>query len=347
MARLALLCSAVCASLLLVEPVRGQVVVPAPVPAPVEEPREDFSEFVVKLKEQALAQGVTPATIEAAFTNLEPLEIVVERDRSQPEAQLTIDQYVSRRLTRGFVRTAAEKKREHRTDLVAITKKYGVSSSVLVAIWGMESNFGRFMGTRPTVQALATLAWEGRRRAFFTTELIDALQILDKGYIELDQMKGSWAGAMGQTQFMPSSYLAHAQDFDGDGRRDIWNTLPDVFASIANYMIAYGWKGDELWGREVRVPAGGALKLAASVGFRQSGCRAARELTVPIPLAKWQSLGVRTATGGALPKVARSASLLGAGKKSYLVYSNYDSLLGYNCAHAYALAVGLLSDRLD
>jgi len=347
MARLALLCSAVCVSLLLVEPVRGQVVVPAPVPAPVEEPRPEFSEFVVKLREQALAQGVTPATIEAAFTNLEPLEIVVERDRSQPETQLTIDQYVTRRLTRGFVRTAAEKQREHRTDLVAIAKKYGVSSSVLVAIWGMESNFGRFMGTRPTVQALATLAWEGRRRAFFTTELIDALQILDKGYIELDQMKGSWAGAMGQTQFMPSSYLAHAQDFDGDGRRDIWNTLPDVFASIANYMIAYGWKGDELWGREVRVPAGGGTKLAASVGFRQSGCRAARELTVPIPLAKWQSLGVRTASGGALPKVARSASLLRAGKKTYLVYSNYDSLLGYNCAHAYALAVGLLSDRLD
>jgi len=347
MARLALLCSAVCVSLLLVEPVRGQVVVPAPVPAPVEEPRPEFSEFVVKLREQALAQGVTPATIEAAFTNLEPLEIVVERDRSQPETQLTIDQYVSRRLTRGFVRTAAEKQREHRTDLVAIAKKYGVSSSVLVAIWGMESNFGRFMGTRPTVQALATLAWEGRRRAFFTTELIDALQILDKGYIELDQMKGSWAGAMGQTQFMPSSYLAHAQDYDGDGRRDIWNTLPDVFASIANYMIAYGWKDDELWGREVRVPPGGATKLAASVGFRQSGCRAERELSVALPLAKWQSLGVRTAAGGALPKVDRAASLLRAGAKSYLVYRNYDALLGYNCAHAYALAVGLLSDRLE
>jgi membrane-bound lytic murein transglycosylase B len=332
---------------LLSEPLRGQVAVPAPVPAPVEEPRPEFSEFVAKLKEQAVAQGVTPATVEAAFANLEPLEIVVERDRSQPEVELTIDQYVSRRLTRAFVRTATERKREHRADLGAIAKKYGVSSSLVVAIWGMESNFGRFTGTRPTVQALATLAWEGRRRAFFTTELINALQILDKGYIELDQMKGSWAGAMGQTQFMPSSYLAHAQDYDGDGRRDIWKTLPDVFASIANYMIAYGWKDDELWGREVRVPAGGATKLAASVGFRQSGCRAARELTVPIALAKWQSMGVRTASGAALPKVARSASLLRAGKKSYLVYSNYDSLLGYNCAHAYALAVGLLSDRLD
>jgi membrane-bound lytic murein transglycosylase B len=302
---------------------------------------------VAQLKQQAIAAGVSEATVNAALDGIEPLEVVVERDRSQPEVVLTTDQYVQRRLTRTFVRMAIERKREHRDILAAVAGKYGVSSSLLVAIWGMESNFGRFTGTRPTIQALATLAWEGRRRTLFTTELINALQILDKGYIELDRMKGSWAGAMGQTQFMPSSYLAHAQDFDGDGRRDIWHTLPDVFASIANYMIAYGWKDDQLWGREVRVPAGGATKLAAKVGFRDSGCRASRELTVPVPLAKWQSLGVRTAAGGALPKADRSASLLRAGSKSYLVYSNYDALLGYNCAHSYALAVGLLSDRLD
>ena len=302
---------------------------------------------MVHLKEQALAAGVSAATVEAAVKDLEPLEVVVERDRSQAEVVLTIDQYVSRRLTRSFIRTALANKKEHREQLAAIAKKYGVSSSLIVAIWGMESNFGRFTGTRPTVQALATLAWEGRRRAFFTTEFVNALQIIDKGYIELDQMKGSWAGAMGQTQFMPSSYLAHAQDYDGDGRRDIWKTLPDVFASIANYMVAYGWKDDQLWGREVKVPPGGGTKLAASVGFRPTGCRAARELTVSIPLAKWQALGVRTAGGGALPKVDRDASLLRAGAKNYLVYSNYDALLGYNCAHAYALAVGLLSDRLD
>jgi membrane-bound lytic murein transglycosylase B len=322
----------------------AQVAAPAP---QVEEPRPEFSEFLSKIKERAVGAGVSTATIDAALMNLEPLEIVVERDRTQAEVVLTIDQYISRRLTRSFVRTAVEKSREHRQQLSAISKKYGVSSSVLVAVWGMESNFGRFTGTRPTVQALATLAWEGRRRAFFTTELINALQILDKGYIDLAQMKGSWAGAMGQTQFMPSSYLAHAQDYDGDGRRDIWTTLPDVFASIASYMIAYGWKDDQIWGREVKVPPGGATKLAASVGFRQSGCRAERELSVPIPLAKWQAMGVRTSAGAALPKVARDASLLRAGAKSYLVYSNYDALLGYNCAHAYALAVGLLSDRLD
>jgi membrane-bound lytic murein transglycosylase B len=334
-------------AVLLVGPTAAQTVVPAPTPAPVEEPRPDFAEFVASLKQQAIAAGVSETMAATALDHLEPLEVVVERDRSQPEVVLSTDQYVQRRLTRAFVRTAAERFKEHRAGLAPIAKKYGVGSNVIVAIWGMESNFGRFTGTRPTIQALATLAWEGRRRAFFTSELINALQILDKGYIEPERMKGSWAGAMGQTQFMPSSYLAHAQDFDGDGRRDIWNTLPDVFASIANYMIAYGWKQDQIWGREVKVPAGGATKLAAAVGFRQSGCRAARELTVAIPLARWQSLGVRTASGGALPKADRTASLLRAGSKSYLVYGNYDALLGYNCAHAYALAVGLLSDRLD
>lgn len=324
----------------------GQVAVPAPAAPPVEEARPEFSEFVLQLKQQAIAGGVSSATAEAALTGLEPLPVVVERDRSQAEVVLTIDQYIQRRLTKGFVRTATERAREHRAEVAAISKRYGVSSGVILAIWGMESNFGRFTGTRPTIQSLATLAWEGRRRAFFTTELISALLIIDKGYIELDQMKGSWAGAMGQTQFMPSSYLAHAQDYDGDGRRDIWKTLPDVFASIANYMINYGWNDEQTWGREVKVPPGGGTKLAATVGFRQSGCRAARELTVPIPLSRWQALGVRTAAGTALPKVDREASLLRAGAKSYLVYPNYDSLLGYNCAHAYALAVGLLSDRL-
>ncbi len=325
-------------------PLLAQVAVPAP---SVGETRPEFSEFVAGLRQQALDAGVSAATLDTALAGLEPLEVVVERDRSQAEVVLTVDQYVQRRLTRTFVRTAGERQHAQRAQLSAISKKYGVPTSVIVAIWGMESNFGRFNGTRPTIQALATLAWEGRRRAFFTSEFISAMQILDKGYIEFDQMKGSWAGAMGQTQFMPSSYLAHAQDYDGDGRRDIWTNLPDVFASIANYMKAYGWKSDQLWGREVKVPAGGATKLAASVGFRQSGCRAARELSVPVPLAKWQSMGVRTTAGKALPKVDRPASLLSAGAKTYLVYGNYDSLLGYNCAHAYALAVGLLSDRIN
>lgn len=316
------------------------------VPAPGEAARPEFPEFIAKMKEQALANGVSAATVEAALSGLEPLEIVVERDRTQAETVLTIDQYLQRRLTRRFVRTAIERARQHRRVLAAIEKKYEVPASVIVSIWGMESNFGGFTGTRPIIQALATLAWDGRRGAFFTAELMHALNIIDKGYIDLESMKGSWAGAMGQTQFMPSSYMAHAQDYDGDGRRDIWKTLPDVFASIANYLKAYGWNDAQTWGREVRLPKGGFAPLVQKVGVRQSGCRAAREMSIPLPLAKWQALGVRTVTGGALPKVDRAASLLNAGSKSYLVYGNYETLLGYNCAHAYALAVALLSDRL-
>lgn len=318
-----------------------QVAVPAPPAA-----RPEFPAFVAQLKEQALAKGVSAATVEAALTGLEPLEVVIERDRTQAETVLTIDQYVARRLTPRFVRTAREQAKSHRRLLTQVSDKFGPPASLLVAVWGMESNFGRFTGTRPVVQALATLAWDGRRGAFFTSELMDALQIVDKGYIRLGEMQGSWAGAMGQTQFMPSSYLAHAQDFDGDGRRDIWKGLPDVFASIANYMKAYGWIEGQAWGREVKIPPGGAARLVEKIGLRQAGCRASRELTVPAPLAQWQQLGVRATDGTALPKADRQASLLRAGSKNYLVYSNYDTLLGYNCAHAYALAVGLLSNRI-
>jgi membrane-bound lytic murein transglycosylase B len=203
----------------------------------------EFSAFVSQLREQALAAGVSAATADARASESRTARNR-RRARSIAGGSGADDRSIRVAPADAILYShAADKKREHREALAAIAKKYGVSSSVLVAIWGMESNFGRFTGTRPTVPALATLAWEGRRRAFFTTEFINALQILDKGYIELDQMKGSWAGAMGQTQFMPSSYLAHAQDYDGDGRRDIWNTLPDVFASIANYMVRLRMEG--------------------------------------------------------------------------------------------------------
>lgn len=331
---------ALAAVFLSVAALSGQGVAPTPAPRP------EFPQFLVELRSQALARGIRAETLDRAFASLEPLEVVVERDRSQAETVLTIDQYLQRRLTTSFVRTAKQRAATHRALLSNVSKTFGPPSSLLVAVWGMESNFGRFTGTRPVVQALATLAWEGRRGPFFTGELLDALQIVDKGYIDLDRMTGSWAGAMGQTQFMPSSYLAHAQDFDGDGRRDIWGALPDVFASIASYLKAYGWQPGEAWGRQVTLPAGGAEPLVAAIGLRESGCRASRELTVAIPLARWQALGVRRLSGGALPKVDRLASLLRAGKKTYLVYPNYDTLLGYNCAHAYALAVGMLADQI-
>ncbi len=280
-----------------------------------EPPRPEFGVWLQGVRQEALDRGIGATTVTQAFDGLEPLEVVVQRDRSQAETVLTVDEYVRRRLTPKFVKTANEHAAAERKTLTKVGARYGVQPRVLVAIWGLESNFGRFSGVRPVVQALATLAWEGRRGAFFKEELMNALQIVDRGDIELAVMKGSWAGAMGQTQFMPSSYLKHAEDFDGDGDRDIWRSTPDVLASIANYLKAYGWQADQTWGREVKLPSGGADALLEKVALRSTGCRAEREMSEPRPLAEWQKLGVRTIEGRALPKVDR-AGVAAAGRQA-------------------------------
>jgi membrane-bound lytic murein transglycosylase B len=309
-------------------------------------PGADFGTFVASLREEALARGISNEVVERALGNLEPSPTVIQRDQTQAEIVLTIDQYIQRRLTASVVRTARTMAARHRSLLARVSQKYEVPPRILVAVWGLESNFGRFTGVRPTIQALATLAWEGRRGEFFRGELMNALEIVDRGYIGLDQLRGSWAGAMGQPQFMPSSYLKWAQDFDGDGDRDIWRSQADVFASIANYLKEHGWSDDWTWGREVRLTANDLDELRSTVGMRDEGCRAERELTNRLPLAKWHALGVRTVSGGALPKADLEASLLHSGKRAYLVYANYEALLEYNCAHSYALAVALLADRI-
>ncbi len=309
-------------------------------------PRQEFAPWLASLRQEALARGVTPATVEQALAFEEPLDVVVERDRTQAETVLTVEQYIDRRLTRAFVRTARERSATYRALLQKVGRQYEVQPRFLVAVWGLESNFGRFSGVRPTVQTLATLAWEGRRGTLFRNELFAALEILDRGYIDLDRLKGSWAGAMGQTQFMPSSYLKYAEDFDGDGHRDIWASQSDVFASMANYLKQHGWDGGQTWGREVRLPEGGWQAMVETVGLRDFGCRAVREMTMALPVDRWRALAVRSADGGALPRVDRTASLVLAGRRTFLVYQNYEALLQYNCAHAYALSVGVLADRI-
>jgi membrane-bound lytic murein transglycosylase B len=306
----------------------------------------DFPSFVQSLKDEALLRGISQDVVDRALTGLEPSPTVIQRDQTQAEIVLTVDQYIERRLTRQVVRTARQMAATHRALLSRVSRQYGVPSRVLVAIWGLESNFGRFSGVRPTVQALATLAWEGRRGEFFRGELMNALEIVDRGYIDLEQLRGSWAGAMGQPQFMPSSYLKWAQDFDNDGDRDIWRSEADVFASIANYLKEHGWSEDFTWGREVRLVEQRVDVLRERVGLREQGCRAEREMTDRLPLAKWHALGVRSAAGGVLPKVELDASLLSTGKRAYLLYANYEALLEYNCAHSYALAVALLADQI-
>jgi membrane-bound lytic murein transglycosylase B len=253
---------------------------------------------------------------------------------------------VARRLTRSFVRSGTQMTTRHRPLLKEIAAKYGVPARIVIAVWGLESNYGRFSGVRPTIQALATLAWEGRRGAFFRGELMNALEIVDKGYIDLDALRGSWAGAMGQPQFMPSSYLTHAVDFDGDGRADIWTSLPDVFASMANYLKNSGWQAGERWGREVRVSKAAMTRIDRSVAMRTGNCRAVREMTVARPLSAWKTLGVTLADGRPLPRADMAASLVRGEKRHFLVYGNYQALLAYNCSHSYAVTVGLMADKI-
>ncbi|HUU33736.1 MAG TPA: lytic murein transglycosylase [Vicinamibacterales bacterium] len=314
--------------------------------AAVADDRGRFTAFLEEMKTEAVARGISAAVAARALDGLEPLPVVVDRDRGQAEAVLSIDTYVRRRLTPRTIRTARRMFTTHRAMLDKVGRTYGVQPRYLVAVWGLESNFGAFTGVRPTVQALATLAFDGRRGELFRNELFDALRIVERGHADLDRMKGSWAGAMGQPQFMPSSYLKYAEDFDGDGRRDIWSSQADVFASIANYLKAYGWDEDATWGRQVRLP-GTVPDTMARAGSRGEGCRAERALSQRRLLAEWQAMGVRAVGGGALPKVDRLASLLDAGDRQFLVYSNYEAILGYNCANAYALSVAMLGDRIS
>jgi membrane-bound lytic murein transglycosylase B len=309
--------------------------------------RPSFSEFLAGVRTEALERGIRHEIVEQALSDIdEPLPIVIERDRAQAEAVLSLETYIARRLTPKRIRTGREMLARHRDLLARVADHYGVPARIIVAIWGVESEYGRLTGIRPTIAALATLAWDPRRSTLFRSELFRALEMLDRGDIDLARLRGSWAGAMGQAQFMPSSYLLFAEDFDGDGRKDIWSTLDDVFASIANYLKGHGWSAGETWGREVQVTPEVARRITNEVARRDGRCRAIRDMTVALPLKRWQALGVRLPNGGALPAADLDASLITGSTRRFLAYHNYDALLEYNCANAYALGVALLADRI-
>ena len=311
-------------------------------------PPPTFAEFLAGVRADALARGLRAETVDAAFANVtEPSTVVVARDRAQPERTRSLEEYIDNWITPKTLATAREMAVQHANVLTRAAKAYDVPAPLLVSVWGLESNFGRFTGTYPTVQALATLAYDPRRSKLFRNELLEALTILDRGVITVEEMNGSWAGAMGQPQFMPSSYLRHAVDFDGDGRTDIWQSHADVFASIGNYLKSVGWESDVRWGREVRVNKATLDKIERHVPMRRTGCGAIRELTVARPVSEWTVLGVRTASGTVLPKSDIPASLVRGRSRAFLVYPNYLSILDYNCSNAYAISVGLLSDRIQ
>lgn len=318
----------------------------APQQTAVETSSRPFEEWLQDLIAEAHARGFSDELIGATLSGLTPVSRVVERDSSQAEFTITLDRYFATRVTPRIVRIGRRHAMQERTVLRRIQSAYGVSPGIVLAIWGMESHYGEFTGAYPVFQALATLAWQPRRSEFFRGELFKALSIVSGGYIDARTMTGSWAGAMGQPQFMPSSYLDHAVDFDKDGLRDIWHSKTDTLASIASYLKDYGWETGQTWGREVTIPQEARTHIA-DIPLRDAGCSAKRLMTERRPLDVWREAGVRLKAGGPLPRSDIPTSLVDVGGRSFLVYPNYETILDYNCAHLYALSVAMLADRLQ
>lgn len=295
-----------------------------------------FDQWLRELRREAGSLGIAEATLDSALSGIKPIPRVIELDQKQPEFTLTFRQYMDRVTPAARVEKGKQKLEENRALLEKIGREYGVQPRFIVAFWGIETDFGRITGGFPLVQALVTLAFDGRRSAYFRKELINALKIIDQGHVTAADMVGSWAGAMGQCQFMPSSFLNFAVDYDGDGRKDIWTTAADVFASAANYLSRSGWKADQTWGREVRLPENFDLKLVGLEISKSTG--------------EWQKLGVRRADGGGLPTRDLTASLVmaekGPGGAVFLVYNNYRATLKWNQSTFFAVAVGSLADRI-
>jgi membrane-bound lytic murein transglycosylase B len=325
--------------------IAGSAAAQDPPPAVPAASLPSFETWLSDVRSEALTRGIRQEIVDAALADLQPVEQILDRDRTQAEFTLDLTSYLKRRLTRATLRTAQRMHTEHRQLLESVATKYGVQPRIITAVWGLESNFGRFAGVRPTIPALATLAYDQRRGPLFRSELFSALEILNRGDIELASLRGSWAGALGQPQFMPSTYLKFSQDFDGDGRRDIWTSLGDVFASVAFYLREHGWSQESTWGREVSVPKASRAAIL-KLPRREDGCRAERALTEPMPLERWRKLGVKTTANRPLPGGKTDASMVTDGARFFLVYKNYEALLAYNCATSYAISVAVLSDRL-
>jgi len=308
-----------------------------------------FDEYIASLKSEALSKGFEQSLIDSSFANVKFHQRAVKADRSQPEKVETLDTYLPKRVPDWKVDKARTMFKKHQKLLVKIGNEYGVQPRFIVALWGLETNFGRIMGNYNVISALSTMAYEGRREAFFKKQLWAALTVLEQGHITIDNMKGSWAGAMGQNQFMPTSFLAYAVDGDGDGKKDIWGNQADVFSSMANYLKREGWNDEITWGRQVKLPNNFDLSLAIP---KNTGSRAKwlaywkkREKT----LAQWQALGIRRSDGTNLPSVDIKAALIFPDDEKgrvYLAYDNYKSLMHWNLSYYFVSSVGHLSDRI-
>tara|TARA_B100001778_G_scaffold146880_1_gene120942 strand:+ start:265 stop:1239 length:975 start_codon:yes stop_codon:yes gene_type:complete len=295
---------------------------------------DTFSDFVTGISNEAERKGISLKLIKDFKTKVAFIPRVIELDRSQPEFKLTLDQYLARVVTSSRIKKANSKYKKNKKILKVISKHYGVQARFLVSLWGIETDFGRLTGGFPVVSALSTLAFEGRRHEYFKKELFNALKIINDGHITLSKMTGSWAGAMGQCQFMPSSFINYANDWDKDGSKNIWTSKPDVFASAANYLNKVGWSDKITWGRKVYI--GQFNKELKENKYYL--------------LNKWSSSGILNENKTKLPNVKIKARLIipnDYGNYGYLVYSNFDSLLNWNRSNYFAIAVGKLSDSID
>jgi len=299
--------------------------------------KPSFEEYLADLKSQAVEQGYTSDFVDQVFTGVSYRKKTVTADKNQPETKLTLDKYLATRVPDWKVKKAIDLMAQHKVLLDQVEQQFGVQKRFIVALWGNESNFGNLMGKHSVINSLVTLAYEGRREALFKKQLFAALKILHQGHIDLEHFVGSWAGAMGQSQFMPSSFLDYAIDFDNDGRKDIWNNKADVFASIANFLKSEGWSNQITWGRQVSVLEKFDFSLA---GLKSSDKRL---------LTDWQKMGVRRYDGHDLPQVAIKASLIapdGENGRIYLVYNNFHTLMKWNRSSYFGISVSYLSDRI-
>jgi membrane-bound lytic murein transglycosylase B len=293
------------------------------------------ADFVRGLWPQAEARGVSRQAFEASFAGYSPIPQVMELTRKQPEFSSLASDYVTKRVTDAQAAKGRAMRAEWNQTLSAAAQRYGVQPEVVLAIWGMETNFGGFMGGNNTIHALATLTEGGYRADFFRDELLTALRIVSDGHVSPRNMVGSWAGAMGHTQFMPSSFMRYAVDFNGDGRKDIWNSIPDALGSTANYLKSFNWRPGETWGYEVRLPQ----------GFNFGAARQVERA----PLSQWQAMGITRVSGKPFPRATDAARLYlptGASGPAFLLLPNFDVIKRYNNSDSYALAVGHLADRI-
>ena len=303
----------------------------------------EFTDYLEGVKVRAVEKGVSESTVDQAFRGLTRDERVIGFDRKQPEFVQTFKQYLDARVSEFRQQEGRRLLAEHEQLLARVSEHYGVEPEYIVAIWGLETSFGRYQGRYSIVRSLATLGHDPRRSTFFTSELINALRILDEGHVAPEAFVGGWAGAMGQSQFLPGSFLSYAQDFDGDGRKNIWASEADVFASIANYLSKAGWRMGAGWGGRAALPSSRPDFPALKPETYDTRCRALRHHSRGLSLSAWREMGVipeklLPGTAYALVEPEEGAS------EGYLAGGNYRAILNYNCANKYAVSVGLLAD---